>query len=347
MTFPSWNWTTKTVFLTNMMNSGLDTIIKQQLAAAQNFVVIGHVRPDGDAIGSMLGLAHALRASGKQVDCVLQDGLPDKYAFLPGSVEVLTAVPQEYDYLIVVDSSDMMRTGHVLDNLPAPDLVIDHHNTHDDFGKLEYVLPEVEATALILVDSLPKWGLTINRDVAACLLTGLLSDTIGFRTANTQPAALRAAADLMEKGAEFHDVYLKTLSDKTLAEALYWGQGLAKIQQNGGILWSTLTLNDRIVSSYQGNDDADLINILSAIKGPLVTILFVEQEGGGVKISWRSVEGVDVSKLAREFGGGGHKAAAGADVDGNLQEIQENVIKSTERYLKEIGSSRAERDAND
>ena len=331
----------------NKTNSEFDSIIHQQLADAKNFVIVGHIRPDGDAIGSMLGLAHALRANGKSVTCVLQDGMPEKYAFLPGAGGVRTSVPSGYDYLIVVDSSDMMRVGKVLEGLPAPDLVIDHHNTHDNFGKLEFVLPEVEATALVLAEHLPLWGLTITQDVAMCLLTGLLSDTIGFRTGNTQPAALRAAADLMEKGADFHDVYLKTLSDKTLAEALYWGQGLTKIQQNGGILWSLLTLNDRIVSGYQGNDDADLINILSAIKGPLITILFVEQEGGGVKISWRSVEGVDVSKLAREFGGGGHKAAAGADVEVNLQVIQENVIQSTERYLKEIGSYRAERETND
>ena len=329
-----------------MMNSELDHTIRQQLVAVHKIVVVGHIRPDGDAVGSMLGLAHALRADGKTVECVLQDGVPDKYAFLPGAADVRTSVPLEYDYLIVVDSSDIMRTGKVLDGLPAPDLVIDHHNTHDDFGKLEYVKPEIEATALILADSLPRWGLTITMDAATCLLTGLLSDTIGFRTANTQPAALRAAADLMEIGADFHEVYLKTLSDKTLAEALYWGQGLSKIQQNGAILWSTLTLNDRIISSYQGNDDADLINILSAIKGPLMTILFVEQEGG-VKISWRSVEGVDVSKLAREFGGGGHKAAAGADVEGNLQSIQENVIVSSERYLKELGSNCVERETND
>ena len=285
----------------------------------------------------MLGLGHALRASGKNVACVLQDGMPEKYTFLPGAAEVRTSLPEKYDYLIVVDSSDILRTGKVLEGFSMPDLVIDHHKTHDDFGRIEYVLPEAEATALVLVESLPQWGLPITQEVATCLLTGLLSDTIGFRTSNTQPAALRAAADLMEKGADFHDIYLKTLSDKTLAEALYWGQGLTKIQQNGAILWSSLTLNDRITSGYQGNDDADLINILSAIKGPLITILFIEQEGGGVKISWRSAKGVDVSILAREFGGGGHMAAAGADVEGNLTKIQQAVITSAERYLKKLG----------
>lgn len=318
------------------MNDQLDLTIKEQLAAANKIVIMGHIRPDGDAIGSMLGMAHALRASGKQVVCALQDGMPDKYAFLPGAAEVQTSLPEEYDYLIIVDSADIKRVGKVLDGYPMPDLVIDHHDTHDDFGKLEYVLPEAEATALLLTQTLPIWGLTITQDSATCLLAGLLSDTIGFRTANTQPDTLRAAADLMEKGADFHDVYLKTLSDKTLAEALYWGQGLTKIRQSGGVLWSTLTLHDRIDSGYQGNDDADLINILSAIKGPKITVLFVEQQGG-VKISWRSVEGVDVSKLAREFGGGGHKAAAGADVDGISESIQENVIVRTKRYLNGLG----------
>lgn len=330
-----------------MVNNNLDETIRQQLAAAQDFVIVGHIRPDGDAIGSMLGLAHALLASGKQVTCVLQDGVSEKYAFLPGAAEVITALPEHYEYLIVVDSSDKMRTGQVLDGFPPPDLVIDHHATHDDFGLLEYVLPRVEATALILTESIPHWGLTITKDAATCLLTGLLSDTIGFRTGNTQPLALRAAADLMELGADFHDVYQRTLSDKTVAEARYWGQGLSKIQQSGAVLWSSLSLNDRIISRYQGNDDADLINILSAIKGPLVTILFVEQGDAKVKISWRSVEGVDVSVLARDFGGGGHMAASGADVEGKLQEVQEEVIKSTENYLGKLGLNRIERELND
>src|SRR5690606_28146117 len=87
-----------------------DETIRQQIAAAQNFVIVGHIRPDGDAVGSMLGLTSALRASGKHVACVLQDGMPEKYAFLPGAAEVWNSVPQNYDYLIVVDSSDKMRT---------------------------------------------------------------------------------------------------------------------------------------------------------------------------------------------------------------------------------------------
>lgn len=318
------------------MNHDLDSTIQRQLAAAQNIVIVGHIRPDGDAIGSMLGLAHALRTDNRRVTCVLQDGMPEKYAFLPGAPEVLTSVPPNYDYLIVVDSSDIRRTGQVLEDLPPANLVIDHHRTHDDFGLIEYVLPEVEATALILTRSIPSWGLTITKEAATCLLTGILSDTIGFRTGSTRPAALRAAADLMEHGADFHDVYQRTLSDKTIAEARYWGQGLTKIQQSDAILWSTLSLHDRILSRYQGNDDADLINLLSAIKGSLVTVLFVEQEDGIVKVSWRSVEGVDVSALAKDFGGGGHMAAAGAEINGSLQDIQERVIHKTKRYLEAL-----------
>ena len=110
------------------MNSQLDDTIRQQLAVAQKIVIVGHIRPDGDAVGSMLGLTHSLRATGKTVIPVLQDGMPEKYTFLPGAADVRTSVPANYDYLIVVDSSDMPRIGKVLDGLPAPDLVIDHHN---------------------------------------------------------------------------------------------------------------------------------------------------------------------------------------------------------------------------
>lgn len=319
------------------MGDLIDRSITEQLDAAQRIVITSHIRPDGDAVGSVLGLAWALRAKGKQVACVLQDGVPEKYQFLPGAAEVMTTMPSEYDYLIVVDCSDKARTGRVLDGLPKADLVIDHHKTHEDFGLIEYVKPEVEATALILAQSLPLWGLdVITADSADCLLTGILSDTIGFRTSSTQPAALHYAAKLMELGANLHDVYRKTLTDITLEAARYWGQGLSRMRQDDGILWSSLSLHDRIVSGYSDNDDADLINIFSSIKGPLIAILFVEQEGGIVKVSWRSVEEVDVSVLAIDFGGGGHAAAAGAEIVGSLQEIQEKVIERTKRYLIDL-----------
>ena len=315
----------------------LDQIITQQLANAQRVVIVSHIRPDGDAVGSMLGFGNALREAGKEVQCVLQDGVAERYRYMPGASDVETQIGLNYDYLIVVDSADSYRVGTVLDDLPKPDLVVDHHKTHIDFGNIDYVEPDSEATALLLTTKLPDWGLDVSKDTATCLMVGLLADTLGFRTNNTTPLALRTAADLMEKGVDLVQVYHQTLSTRSLSEIRYWGQGLIKLEMNDGVLSSTLTLDDRIIAGYPENDDADLINTLTVVPEALVSVLFIEQENDGVKVSWRSVKGLDVSAIAAHFGGGGHASAAGADIPGGLEEIKQVVLAETHHYVNSRG----------
>lgn len=324
---------------TNSMVSGceLDQIIREQLANAQRVVIVSHIRPDGDAVGSALAFGNALREAGKEVQCVLQDGVAERYRYLPGASDVATQVSLDYDYLIVVDSADNYRVGTVLTDLPKPDLVVDHHKTHLDFGKIDYVEPESEATALLLTTKLPDWGLDVSKDTATCLMVGLLADTLGFRTNNTTPLALRTAADLMEKGVDLVQVYHQTLSMRSLSEIRYWGQGLIKLEMNDGVLSSTLTLDDRIIAGYPENDDADLINTLTVVPEALVSVLFIEQDNGSVKVSWRSVKGLDVSEIAAHFGGGGHASAAGADIPGGLEEIKQIVLAETHHYVNSRG----------
>ena len=122
---------------------------------------------------------------------------------------------------------------------------------------------------------------------------------------------------------------------RSLASARYWGAGLTNLERKDGMVWSTLTLADRKVAGYSGNDDADLINVISAIDGFKVGLIFVEQPKNRVKISWRALEpGIDVSPIATHFGGGGHAAAAGADVDGTLEEVKQAALKSTKEMLR-------------
>lgn len=317
----------------------IDQQIREAIAEHQKFVVVSHIRPDGDAIGSALGLAQALRVAGKQVDVVLEDDVAEKYMVLPGSQQVVKQLPSEFDYLIVVDCSDPQRTGSVLQGF-KPDLVIDHHKTNLNFGKINLVEDNTEATALMLANHMPLWGLSIDAGTASALLTGILADTIGFRTSNVTSEALRVSADLMDKGAKLHEIYHQTLVTRALAEARYWGQGLTKLQYEDGLLWSELTLEDRAKAGYFENDDADLVNTLSAIADVLVTVLFVQQSEDRVKISWRSVAGIDVSVLAFQFGGGGHAAAAGADVEGSLTDVRERILRTTRAYLTEMYPSK-------
>jgi bifunctional oligoribonuclease and PAP phosphatase NrnA len=195
--------------------------------------------------------------------------------------------------------------------------------------------PEAPATASILTKYLPAWGFTITTPMAANLLTGLITDTLGFRTTNTTSDVLRQAASLVDLGADLSTLYYHALIRRTFPGAKYWGAGLTNLSRADGIIWSTLTLADRKVSGYTGNDDADLINIVSSIDEADIAIMFVEQNKTKTKISWRGLRPhVDVASIAVQFGGGGHKAAAGAEVDGNLSEVQKKVLAATKKALE-------------
>jgi phosphoesterase RecJ-like protein len=199
---------------------------------------------------------------------------------------------------------------------------------------LNLIVGEEVATAAILTDCLPLWGLEITQPIASALLTGIVTDTLGFRTANTTPESLRQSALLMDHGANLPDLYMRSLVRRTYPAARYWGAGLSSLDRSDGLVWGTLTLADRKATGYGGNDDADLINMISAIDGSKVGMIFVEQADNHVKISWRALEdGIDVSKVAKHFNGGGHAAAAGADIPGKLSEIQPLVLKTTREML--------------
>ncbi len=308
--------------------------IKSRIQAAHRALVTSHVRPDGDAIGSSLALSLALIDAGKQVQVVLADGLPDGFKYLPGSELIRTRAEGVFDLIVSVDCSDLQRIGSALDGYRTPDIIIDHHVTTEDFGILNLVELAAVATASVLTEHMPEWGLVITPPIASNLITGLVTDTLGFRTSNTTPDSLRQVAHLMEIGADLSQLYYRSMVRRTFVEAKYWGLGLSSLQRADGIIWATLTLADRKVSGYTGKDDADLINIVSSIDDADIAIMFVEQSSNSTKISWRGLKpGVDVSQISLQFDGGGHKAASGAELTGSLAEIQERVLAATRKIL--------------
>lgn len=316
------------------MNNQISGEIKNRLADAKKVVIASHVRPDGDAIGSLLGLGLALQEAGKTVDMILADGVPSSFKFLEGSNLVKKEPSGDHDTFITVDCADFKRTGKVFENFGQPDINIDHHKTNEKFGKLNLIEADEVATAAILTNHLPEWGLKISKPIAAALLTGILTDTLGFRTSNVTPEALRQAAQLMETGVDLPEIYMQSLVRKSFPAAKYWGAGLSSLESRDGIVWGTLKLTDRKSAGYGGNDDADLINMISSIDGNKVGMVFVEQSNNHVKISWRALQpGVDVSPIAKYFNGGGHAAAAGADIEGSLEDIKPEVLKKTRELL--------------
>lgn len=317
------------------MNTEMDTAIKLRLDTGQSFLIASHVRPDGDAIGSLLGLGLTLQAAGKQVQMVLSDGISSSFRHLDGAAQVKTTFEPGFDTFVTVDCADYQRTGKIFNAVRAPDINIDHHITNERFGVLNLIEGEEVATSAILTNHLPAWGYPISKPVAAALLTGIITDTLGFRTSNVTPEAMRQVATLMESGVDMPELYMRGLVRRSYAAARYWGSGLSRLERKDGMVFGTLTLADRKGTGYSGNDDADLINVISAIDGFKVGMIFVEQPRGRVKISWRALEpGINVAGIAVSFGGGGHAAAAGADVEGSLDDVKQAVIRSTKEMLR-------------
>jgi len=316
------------------MTEDIIAAIKERLGDAHKILITSHVRPDGDAVGSLLGFGLALQNAGKTVQMVLVDGLPASFKYLEGSDRVRKEPDEDFDTFITVDCADFKRIGKPFQSFRKPDINIDHHITNERFGMLNLIQGKDVSTATILTRYLPAWGYEITQPIAAALLTGIITDTLGFRTSNMTPEALRQAATLMDTGVDMSEIYMRGLVRRSLPAARYWGAGLSKLASSDGIVWSSLSLEDRKATGYGGNDDADLINMISAINGHKVGMIFVEQKHDHVKISWRALEhGVDVSPVATHFGGGGHAAAAGADVAGKLTEIQPLVLKKTKEMF--------------
>ena len=312
---------------------------RRLIAAAQRVLTITHINPDGDAIGSMLGLGLALRAAGKEVVFACADPAPEAFMFLPVVGEI-TARPQgEFDLVIVLDVSDSPRMGLVGEALGRPpDIQFDHHMTNPGFARLNFIDAAAASTAELVAEHLAVLGLPLTAEVAQCLLTGLVNDTLGFRTSSTTAKTLSIARQLMEAGGALHAIYELSLFKRSYTAVRLWAEGLARTQLKNRIVWASLPLEARHASNYQGQGDADLINVLTSIREADVAIVFVERADGKVKISWRSAPGINVAAIAAEFGGGGHAAAAGAEIAGSLAEVEARVLEATRAALRAVAA---------
>lgn len=291
--------------------------------------LIGHVRPDGDAIGSTLALALSLKKLGKEATPIFADGISRRFKFLPGSELVRKQLPSEFDLLITLDTSTLDRVGIELPPERSVDLNIDHHPSNTNFGVVNLIDSEAASTTELLYLSAEELALPIDREVATNLLAGLITDTLGFRTESTRPATMKMASDLMDLGVNWSELYRKSFVDRSYQAVHYWGRGLIDLDHQDGLVWASLDLQDRDSVGYPGWDDGDLIDVLSTIRDALIAIVFVEQPGGKTKVSWRSRADLDVAEIAARFGGGGHTLAAGAMIDGEIEEIRRNVIAET------------------
>lgn len=316
-------------------NPDLLEVLSRFLGSASRILLVTHVAPDGDAIGSMLGLGGLLALQGKEVDMACEDVVPEVYAWLPGSSKIVQRAGGWYDLVVCLDCSDPRRMGDVgLDEASQVPLVnIDHHVTNTRFGVFNWVDPSRVATAqmILYLASALDWELPV--EVATCLLAGLVTDTRCFRTANVDEEALRAALTLMERGASLSEITQRVLEQRPLDSVRLWGEAMEKLQLEDGILWAEITNPMRQRWSLGEDGDSGLTNFLSGVREACIVVVLSERDNGAVDVGMRAKPGLDVAQVAQRLGGGGHPQAAGCTIEDTLSGAKERVFAELRRSL--------------
>lgn len=319
------------------MNRKLRDSIQELLEPSQRILVVTHLAPDGDAIGSLLGLGWLLRAQGKEPTLACEDPVPEGYAWLPGSAQIVRQSSGGYDLVISLDCSDARRMGSVFreELASAPLLNIDHHITNTSFGTVNWVEPSAVSTTQLILRLADALGWELTQPTAVCLLSGIISDTRSFRTYNVDIAAMRATLRLMEAGAPLNEIARRLLDQRPLASVCLWGQAIGRLHLEGDILWTEVTREMRQKWALAEDGDSGLANFLSGVREPKVVVVFTERDKGGIDVGMRAMPGYDVAEVAYRLGGGGHPQAAGCSLEGNLRTVKERVLAEVRRSLAE------------
>jgi phosphoesterase RecJ-like protein len=306
-----------------------------QIQQAQRILILTHINPDGDAIGSMLGVWHVLRALGKAAIPLASSALPSYAEWLPGAehIQVYAAGMgfPDVDLAIMVDTATLGRVGRIYDEhalalAGVPIVIVDHHVTNDGAATVNLIQPRAASTCELLYGLFRAMDLAISPELATCLLLGLTTDTQSFQTSATTADSLRVAADLLELGADHgrvvHEVYYALPS----SSALLVGQALSAMRRDGPIAWASVT--QAMMRATGAEDEAvdEVTRMMQRVGGVVALAVFKERADGTTKISLRSVPPIDVATLATRWGGGGHTQAAGATLLMPVEQAEGEVL---------------------
>lgn len=303
-----------------------------------SFLLTAHIFPDGDNIGSLMALRAALLKMGKSVQVAIDDQIPAMYTFLEGTQNILKPelVKEGFEVLIVLDSSSIDRIGAVQDLIKAdmPFVNIDHHVSNTGFGTIQYIDTQAAATAEIIYQLLVDLGVEIDKDMATAIFTGIATDCGFFKYANTTPHTMHIAAEMISYGAKPNEIS-DLLEMRTLPALKLLSRVLQSIEvsTDGKIAW--LIIDQQLLDSVGANseDTEGFINYARYIDGVEVAVLFRDVPGRGIKVSMRSRANIDVSRIALQFGGGGHKRAAGCSFEGQMEETKRQILTAIGEHL--------------
>jgi phosphoesterase RecJ-like protein len=319
--------------------------IAELFRSEQKFLILSHFRPDGDAIGSQLALALVLKALGKDVEAWNDDGVPAKFKFLP-HVDMIRKPPaqaQAFDVVIAIDTASWQRAGKGRERISARKYLvnIDHHVSNEKYGDINWIVPEAPASGQIAYDLIKRGGFTLTPEIASCLFAAISTDTGSFMFGNTTADCLRVAADLVEAGVDVGELCRHVYESYPYARLQLLQLTLADLKlthhHKVARIWLTKSMFEKTGATRE--DTEGIIDYARAIEGVQVAVLFEElDEPGKTRISLRSKHPkVDVNSIARHFGGGGHREAAGAKVDGDQRTCEKQVLDTIHAALDAAG----------
>lgn len=309
----------------------------ETLASARHVLVASHLNPDGDAIGSSLAISFFLDQLGVSHEVLNHDPVPDNLLFLPGTDRVRQAPENpDADLAIVLDLDEPSRMGRVAPYLEAADrmIVVDHHVPKVRPGQMRIVMEEAPATAAILADLLIPTG-KVNAQVADNLLAGILTDTGNFRFPNTTPHCLNLAAQLIELGANLPNMAEQIYHCMPLPalRLLGWAITNLKATPNEDLVYVSLPLSVYQELGAREQDTEGIVNELLSTRHARIAFVLRERKPGVIRGSLRSRGNLDVAAIANQFGGGGHRNAAGVTFEGSLQDAEAQLAEAAQACL--------------
>ncbi len=303
------------------MKTGLEESVKkatQAIHKAKKIIVASHVNPDGDTIGCLLALGLSLIAMGKKVILLSQDGVPSRFQFLPGSELILSHTTEKADLAIAVDCGSRRQLGAI--QLPffraKVTMQIDHHDFGNAFGKIQVLEEDAAAVGEIVYELIQSLKVEVTSAIAICLLTSIIVDTGSFRFSNVRPKTFDICSKLIKKGIDIQHLIEEAYWRKTRSMARLSGYCTSQthFSDDGQVAWATVYQRDFRRFGAKLSDVDAVADDLRSIEGVKIAVLFRETEKKNYRVSLRSSYGINVAKVAKLFGGGGHHNAAGCAV---------------------------------
>ncbi len=315
----------------------LDDILVE-INHAEKIVIMAHETPDGDAIGSMLSMNLALKKLGKEADVIVRE-FPRTFDFLPGAKEAKSNSDiEQYDLAISLDCADLKRlVGKEYFESAKKTIVIDHHGTNMMYGDLNFVNPVSPACCEILAGMFEYFDIEIDSEIGSCILTGIITDTGGFKYSSVTPETFEFTAELLRKGVNVSDIYQRVLETrrKSNFELLRRAMNRLELLEDGKIAFTYINKKDEEEVHAETGDHEGIVENGRSIEGVRVSVFIREKEENIYKVSMRAGNGfnINVSDICYIFGGGGHPRAAGAVVSGTVEQVKEKLVKEIKKVI--------------